>query len=67
MADTIREAAEIRAGIEKAREEIERSMADLREQVQDSIDWKRYVRRHPAAFFAGAVVLGMMVARATSR
>lgn len=67
MAETTRDPAEIRAGIERAREEIERSMAALREEVQDTVDWRRYVRRHPAAFFAGAVLAGLFVARITAR
>jgi hypothetical protein len=67
MADTPREPAEIRAKIEEAREEIEASMAALRDEVQGTVDWRRYVRRHPTAFFAGALLLGVFVARATSR
>lgn len=67
MADTTRPPEEIRARIEEAREEIEASMAALREEVRGTVDWRRYVRRHPAAFFAGALLLGAVVARATSR
>jgi hypothetical protein len=67
MAETTRDPAEIRAGIERAREEIERSMAALREEVHQTVDWRRYVRRHPGVFFAGAVAFGALVARATSR
>jgi hypothetical protein len=67
MAETTRDPAEIRAGIERAREEIERSMAALRDEVHQSVDWRRYVRRHPGAFFAGALAVGALVARATSR
>lgn len=67
MAETSRNPAEIREGIERAREEIERSMAALREEVQETVDWRRYVRRRPSAFFAGALVLGLLIARATTR
>lgn len=67
MADTTRPPEEIRARIEEAREEIEASMAALRDEVRGTVDWRRYVRRHPAAFFAGALLLGAVVARATSR
>lgn len=67
MAETNRDPAEIRAGIERAREEIERSMAALREEVQETVDWRRYVRRRPAGFFAGALAVGFLIARATTR
>jgi hypothetical protein len=67
MTDTPRGPEEIRAKIEEAREEIEASMAALRNEVQGTVDWRRYVRRHPTAFFAGALLLGVVVARATSR
>ncbi len=67
MADTPRQPAEIRAKIEQAREEIEASMAALRDEVQGTVDWRRYVRRHPAAFFAGGLFLGLILARSTSR
>ena len=67
MADTTRPPEEIRARIEEAREEIEASMAALRDEVRGTVDWRRYVRRHPTAFFAGALLLGAVVARATSR
>lgn len=67
MAETSRDPAEIREGIERAREEIERSMAALRNEVQETVDWRRYVRRRPGAFFAGALAVGFLVARATTR
>jgi hypothetical protein len=67
MADPTRQPEEIRVRIEQAREEIEASMAALRDEVRGKVDWRRYVRRHPAAFFAGALLLGAFVARATSR
>ncbi|GAC1347058.1 MAG: hypothetical protein NVSMB23_25720 [Myxococcales bacterium] len=58
---------QIRAEIEQAREEIEASMAALRDEVHGAGEWRRYVRRHPTACFAGAMLLGAFVARATSR
>ena len=67
MVDTKRDPAAIRAGIERARMEIEQSVADLRESVSDTLDWRSRVRRHPAAFFGGAVVFGVLFARWTSR
>jgi hypothetical protein len=68
MADTgARDPAAIRAGIERARQEIEQSVADLRQGVADSLDWRSTVRRHPAATLGAAFAVGMLLARWTSR
>jgi len=67
MADPVRDPAAIRAGIERARQEIEQSVQDLRANVSQRLQWRSVVRRHPAACFAGALVLGLAIARATSR
>ncbi|HUJ28367.1 MAG TPA: hypothetical protein VLW85_20235 [Myxococcales bacterium] len=67
MADLGRDPVAIRAGIERARQEIEQSMQDLRASVSQSLNWRRYVRRHPAACFCGAMACGLMFARITSR
>jgi hypothetical protein len=67
MPENPRDAEAIRAGIERARQEIEKSMNALRANVSDSLNWRSYVRRHPGAAFAGAVILGLLVARATTR
>ena len=67
MAVTSRDPAALRAGIERARQEIEQSMADLRQGVAESIDWRHLVRRHPAAALGGAIVLGLLLARWTVR
>ena len=56
--DEVRDAGEIRAGIEKARQEIELSVTDLRNEVKRSLDLSRWVREHPAAFLGGALALG---------
>jgi hypothetical protein len=67
MADNVRDPAAIRAGIERARQEIEESVAELRTNVSETLDWRNFVRKHPVGAFAGALALGMFVARATSR
>jgi hypothetical protein len=68
MADTgARDPAAIRAGIERARQEIEQSVAELRQGVADSLDWRSTVRRHPGAALGGAFALGLLLARWTSR
>jgi hypothetical protein len=67
MAEANRDPAAIRAGIERARQEIEQSMADLRQGVAESIDWRHLVRRHPAAALAGAVIVGLLLGRWTVR
>ncbi|HYZ89839.1 MAG TPA: hypothetical protein VE620_11130 [Myxococcales bacterium] len=67
MAETSRDPAAIRAGIERARQEIEQSMAELRQGVAETIDWRHLVRRHPAAALGGALAFGLLLARWTVR
>jgi hypothetical protein len=61
------EAAAIRAGIERARQEIEQSVSDLRANVSDTLSWRSAVRRHPAMALGGAVLAGLLLARFTTR
>ena len=67
MAETGRDPAAIRAGIERARQEIEQSVSDLRANVSDTFNWRSIVRRHPVATFCGAAAVGVLIAKATSR
>ena len=67
MPENPREAAAIRAGIERARQDIEQSVNALRANVSDSLNWRSFVRRHPGSCFAFALVAGLLIARATSR
>ncbi len=67
MAVTGRDPAAIRAGIESARTQIEQSVNELRVSVSQALSWRSAVRRHPALAFGGAVVLGLLLARATTR
>ena len=67
MVENPRDAAAIRAGIEKARQDIEQSVNALRANVSDTLNWRSFVRRHPGAAFAGAMVAGLLIARVTSR
>lgn len=62
-----RDAEAIRAGIERARQDIEQSVDALRDNVSDTLNWRSFVRRHPGATFAGAVVAGLLIARIGSR
>ena len=59
--------AAIRAGIERARQDIEQSVNALRANVSETLNWRSFVRRHPGASFAGALVAGLFIARMTSR
>jgi hypothetical protein len=54
----LRDAAEIRKGIELARQEIELSMTDLRNQVARTFDVRELIREHPFAVLGGACALG---------
>ena len=67
MANEGRDPAAIRAGIERARQEIEQSVADLRQGVSDSFDWRHIVRRHPGPALGGAFAVGLLLARWTAR
>ena len=67
MADASRDPAAIRAGIERARQEIEQSVAELRQGVAESFDWRHLVRRHPGAALGGAFAIGLLLARWTAR
>jgi hypothetical protein len=67
MPENVRDPAAIRAGIERARQEIEQSVNDLRTNVSETLDWRNLVRKHPVAVFGGALALGVFMARATSR
>ena len=57
----LRDAEEIRLGIERARQEIELSVTDLRNQVERTFDMRRMVREHPAAFLGGAFAVGLLI------
>jgi hypothetical protein len=65
MAEISRDPAAIRAGIERARQEVEQSVHDLRTTVSQTLSWRAFVRRHPMAVFSGAAVVGLLIARAT--
>lgn len=67
MADTGRDPAAIRAGIERAREQIEQSVSDLRTNFSETLNWRSAVRRHPVAAFSIALLGGLFIARAISR
>jgi hypothetical protein len=65
--ETPKDPAAIRAGIERARQEIEQSVADLRQGVADTLDWRSMVRRHPTTALGGAFAMGYLIARWTTR
>jgi uncharacterized protein DUF3618 len=67
MADTGRDPAAIRAGIERAREQIEQSVNDLRANVSETLNWRSAARRHPVAAFGAALIAGLLIAKATTR
>jgi len=67
MPEPPRDAEAIRAGIERARQEIEQSVDALRANVSETLNWRSFVRRHPVAVFGGALLTGLFIARMTSR
>jgi hypothetical protein len=54
-----REALEVRIAHE--REALAVALADLREKVRAELDLRRRVRERPAAWLAGALVIGMFL------
>ena len=42
-------------------------MSELRANVSDTLNWRSAVRRHPAAAFSGALIVGILIAKATTR
>ncbi len=56
-----RNAQLIRSDIERARQEVAASIADLRVEVSRTIDWRQWYRQHPATFVIGAFMVGFMI------
>jgi hypothetical protein len=67
MPENVRDPADIRAGIERARHEIEQSVNELRTNVSETLDWRNFVRKHPVGVFCGGLAVGILLARLTSR
>ncbi len=59
--------AEVRAEIERTREEIVSSANALRREMAMRMDWKRWVRQNPGLFIAGALVLGFWLGTRSAR
>ena len=57
----VREPDQIRAEIERTRDEIASNLASLRSSVTEAADWKTYVRRRPLTFVGGAFALGLLL------
>lgn len=59
-----REPQEIRRDIERTREELARSIADLQQSMAEATDWRTWVRRRPLALsatvFGAGVVAGLL-------
>lgn len=56
-----RSAAEIRADIQREREELGRSVEALRGRVNELTDWRRQVHEHRRELAIGAAVIGFAV------
>ncbi len=56
-----RSSSEIRADIERQREELSHSVALLRGRVTELTDWRRQVREHRREIIIGAAVVGFAV------
>jgi Protein of unknown function (DUF3618) len=56
-----RSSAQIRADIERQREELGHSVAALRTRVGELTDWRRQAREHQRELAIGAAVLGFVV------
>ena len=56
-----RSSAQIRADIERQREELGHSVEALRTRVAELTDWRRQVREHRRELFIGAYVAGFAI------
>jgi Protein of unknown function (DUF3618) len=56
-----RSSAEIRADIERQREELSHSVEALRNRVTELTDWRRQVREHRRELIIGAAVVGFAI------
>ena len=56
-----RTSAQIRADIERQREELSHSVEALRNRVTELTDWRRQVREHRRELIVGAAVVGFAV------
>ena len=59
--DALRDAEAIRRGIERARNEIELSVTDLRNEVERTFDVRRVVRENPWQFIGAAMAVGFVL------
>ena len=53
------EKALLRANITRTRDELVHTAEELRSTVQEKLDWRAWVRRHPALAFGAAAGLGV--------
>lgn len=70
MAERVEELSEPKAiqdEIERAREEITRSVLALRTRVEEATDWRTWVRRRPVMVVAGALGIGLWLGWRPSR
>jgi 50S ribosomal subunit-associated GTPase HflX len=56
-----RSSGEIRADIERQRQELSRSVEALRTRVGELTDWRRQVREHRRELIVGAAIVGFAV------
>jgi hypothetical protein len=56
-----RSSGEIRADIERQRDELSRSVEALRTRVSELTDWRRQVREHRRELVVGAAVVGFAI------
>jgi hypothetical protein len=56
-----RSSAQIRADIERQREELSHSVEALRTRVTELTDWRRQVREHRRELIVGAAIIGFAV------
>lgn len=54
------EAEQVRAEIERAREQVASSVEALRGEIVSKVSWREWVRRNPQAALLGAFFLGFL-------
>jgi hypothetical protein len=58
-----RERKALREGINSTREELTSTIGALQRLMDESLDWRAWVRRHPWPSLAAAAVIGLRVGR----
>ena len=58
---------DVETEIERTREKVLTSLAQLKREIHDVVDWRERLRKRPWPYLAGALGLGVLVGLASGR